>query len=159
MMREAQEILDFLPQKRLDEKAFNKIVEDRNWKFKEFKDYKKNKNNQYQWKELYEQIDYCDKYDLLSYMSQFAHGLSMSNLVINLNAQNCDSVIAEALGLLDRMYVYVMEFFSLLNRSYLRLLSSNDKMILLYPFIRNAANTSAAMMATHITTNPLNMGR
>ena len=76
------------------------------------KDYKKIKNNQYQWKELYEQIDYCDKYDLLSYMSQFAHGLSMSNLVINLNAQNCDSVIGEALGLLDRMYVYVMEFFS-----------------------------------------------
>ena len=112
MMREAQEILDFLPQKRLDEKAFNKIVEDRNWKFKEFKDYKKIKNNQYQWKELYEQIDFCDKYDLLSYMSQFAHGLSMSNLVINLNAQNCDSVIGEALGLLDRMNMYVMDFFS-----------------------------------------------
>ncbi len=112
MMREAQEILDFLPQKRLDEKAFNKIVEDRNWKFKEFKDYNKIRNNQYQWKELYEQIDYCDKYDLLSYMSQFSHGLSMSNLVINLNAQNCDSVIGEALGLLDRMYMYVMEFFS-----------------------------------------------
>lgn len=112
MMREAQEILDFLPQKRLNEKAFNKIVKDRNWKFKEFKDYKKINTNQYKWNELYEQIEYCEGYDLLSYMSQFAHGLSMSNLVINLNAQNCDSVIAEALGLLDRMYMYVMEFFS-----------------------------------------------
>lgn len=112
MMREAQEILDFLPQKRLNEKAFNKIVKDRNWKFKEFKDYKKINTNQYKWNELYEQIEYCEGYDLLSYMSQYAHGLSMSNLVINLNAQNCDSVIAEALGLLDRMYMYVMEFFS-----------------------------------------------
>lgn len=112
MMREAQEIIDFLPQKRLDEKAFNRIVEDRNWKFKEFKDYKKIKNNQYKLKELYEKIDYCEGYDLLSYLSQFAHGLSMSNLVINLNAQNCDSVIGEALGLLDRMNMYVMEFFS-----------------------------------------------
>lgn len=112
LMREAQEILDFLPLKRLNDKAFNTIVKDRNWKFKEFKDYNKISNNQYKWKELYEQIDYCDQYDLLSYMSQFAHGLSMSNLVINLNSQNCDSVIGEALGLLDRMYVYVMEFFS-----------------------------------------------
>lgn len=112
MMREAQEILDFLPLRRLDERAFDTIVKGRNWKFKEFKDYKKIKNNQYKLKELYEQIDYCEGYDLLSYLAQYAHGLSMSNLVINLNSQNCDSVIGEALGLLDRMNMYVMDFFS-----------------------------------------------
>jgi len=112
LMREAQEILDFLPLKRLDEKAFNTIVKDRNWKFKEFKDYKKINTNQYKWNELYDLMGYCEGYDLLSYISQYTHGLSMSNLVINLNTQNCDSVIGEALGLLDRMNTYVMDFFS-----------------------------------------------
>lgn len=113
-IREAQSMLDKSPLRKQDEAAFNRIVEDRNWKFKEFKDYNKNqiKKNQYQWRELYEKIDYVDDYDLLSYMSQFAHGLSMSNLVIELDERNCESVIGEALGLLDRMTQYVMEYFT-----------------------------------------------
>ncbi len=112
MMREVQEILDQSPLKKLDNAAFTRIVEDRNWKFKEFKDYKKKGNNQFQWRELYEQIDYCDGFDLLSYISQYAHGLSMSNLIIELNEQNCDGIIGEALGLLDRMNMYVLDFYS-----------------------------------------------
>jgi hypothetical protein len=112
MIREAQEMLDKSPLKEIDAKAFNRIVEDRNWKFKEFKDYTKVNTNQYKWKELYEKIDYCEGYDLLSYISQYAHGLSMSNLIIELDEQNCDGVIGEALGLLDRMNMYVMDFYS-----------------------------------------------
>lgn len=112
MMREVQEILDKSPLKILDNAAFSHIVEDRNWKFKEFKDYKKKGNNQFQWRELYEQIDYCDGFDLLSYISQYAHGLSMSNLIIELNEQNCDGIIGEALGLLDRMNMFVLDFYS-----------------------------------------------
>ncbi len=114
LMNEAQDMLDKSPLKKQDEAAFNRIVEDRNWKFKEFKVYNKNKikSNQYQWRELYDQIDFVNEYDLLSYMSQYAHGLSMSNLVITLDERNCDSVIGEALGLLDRMTQYVMEYFS-----------------------------------------------
>ena len=113
LMREAQELLDHSPLKQKDEEAFNRIVEDRNWKFKEFKDYnkKKIKENQYQWRELYERIGYVDEYDLLSYMSQYAHCLSMSNLVINLNEKNMDGPIGEALGLLDRMNQYVLDFY------------------------------------------------
>ena len=36
----------------------------------------------------------------------------MSNLIIELDEQNCDGVIGEALGLLDRMNMYVMDFYS-----------------------------------------------
>ena len=113
LMREAQELLEQSPLKLEDEKAFNRIVEDRNWKFKEFKDYnkKKIKENQYQWRELYERIDYVDEFDLISYLSQYAHSLSMSNLVINLNEKNMDEPIGEALGLLDRMNQYVLDFY------------------------------------------------
>ena len=109
MMREAQDLLDKNPLKQKDEDAFNCIVKNRNWKFKEFKSYKN--KNQYQWRDLYEQIDYSEDYDLISYLSQYAHGLSMSNLVIKLDERNCESVIGEALGLLDRMNIYAIEYF------------------------------------------------
>ena len=117
LMCEAQELLDHSPLRIKDEKAFERIVEDRNWKFKEFKEYKKKdlRENQYKWRELYERIDYVEEFDLISYLSQYAHCLSMSNLVINLNEKNIDEPIGEALGLLDRMNQYVLEYFSAEN--------------------------------------------
>lgn len=109
LMREAQELIDNSPLKSKDEAAFDCIVKERNWKFKEFKAY--NKGNRYQWRELYEKIDYCNDYDLLSYISQYAHGLSMSNLVLKMDESNYDTVIGEALGLLDRMNKYVFDLY------------------------------------------------
>lgn len=104
-------MLDISPLKLKDKAAFDKIVEDRNWKFKEFKVYKKIGNNQYQWRELYELIDCCKGFDLFSYISQYAHGLSMSNLVIELDEQNIDGVVGEALGLIMRLHKYTMAFY------------------------------------------------
>ena len=69
------------------------------------------KENQYQWRELYARIDYVDEYDLISYLSQYAHCLSMSNLVINLTEKNIDEPLGEALGLLDRMNQYILDYF------------------------------------------------
>lgn len=115
LMSEAQEMLSKSPLKQKDEVAFNRIIKDRNWKFKEFKDYKKIRMNQYQWRDLYDQIDYCDDYDILSYLSQFAHGLSMSNLIIEMDERNYDDVVGIALGLLDRMNTYVLEYFNTEN--------------------------------------------
>ena len=74
LMKEAQEILDHSPLRVRNKKAFDRIVEDRNWKFKEFKEYKKG-SNQYRWQELYELIDCCKYFDLLSYISQYVHSL------------------------------------------------------------------------------------
>lgn len=111
LMREAQDMLDVSPLRQKNKAAFEKIVEDRNWKFKEFKDYKKKGSNQYKWRELYELIDCCKGFDLLSYISQYAHGLSMSNLVIELDEQNIDGVVGEALGLIKRLHKYTMAFY------------------------------------------------
>jgi hypothetical protein len=111
MIREAQEILEASPLKQKDKAAFDRIVEDRNWKFKEFKDYKKKGNNQYKWREMYELIDCCEGFDLLSYISQYTHGLSMSNLVIELDERNIDGVVGEALGLIKRLHKYTMAFY------------------------------------------------
>ena len=112
LMREAQEILDQSTLQNRDKDAFDKIVEDRNWKFKEFKFYKKKGSNQYKWQELYDLIDECKYFDLLSYISQFAHGLSMSNLVIQIDESNMSGIVAEAVGLIDRLHDYTLNFFA-----------------------------------------------
>lgn len=112
MMSDAQEILDQSPLQAKNKAAFDRIVKDRNWKFKKFKDYKKITSNQYKWKELYDLIGCCKYIDLLSYISQYAHALSMSNLVMELNEDNLHGVVAEGVGLLDRLYIYALEFFA-----------------------------------------------
>ena len=111
MMREVLEMLDNSPLKNKDEAAFNRIVKDCNWKFKEFKDYRKIKNNQYQWRELYDIIGRSKHFDLLSFFSQYAHGLSMSNLNAKPNQRVFDGIIGEGVALLDLMNQSVLKFF------------------------------------------------
>lgn len=111
MMREVREMLDNSPLKNKDETAFNKIVEDCNWKFKEFKDYRKIKNNQYQWRELYEMIGRSNHFDVFSFFSQYAHGLSMSNLNTKPGQHVFDGIIGEGVALLDLMNLYALKFF------------------------------------------------
>ena len=111
MMREVQEMLDKSPLRIKDEDAFNKIVEDCNWKFKEFKNYRRINSNQYQWKELYKMIGRSKYIDLLSFFSQYSHGLSMSNLNVEPDQSSFDGIIGEAVSLLDLMNQYVLKFF------------------------------------------------
>lgn len=111
MMREVREMLDNSPLKSKDEAAFNKIVEDCNWKFKEFKDYRKIKSNQFQWRELYEMIGRSKHFDVFSFFSQYAHGLSMSNLNTKPGQHVFDGIIGEGVALLDLMNQYVLKLF------------------------------------------------
>ena len=111
LIREAQMMIADSPLKQKDREAFDRIVEDRNWKFKEFKNYKKIGSNQYKWQDLYKLLDYCEGFDLLSYISQYAHGLSMSNLVMPMNEGNVNGIVGEALGLIKRLHKYTLAFF------------------------------------------------
>ena len=111
LMYQAQQILDASPLKNKDKDAFDKIVKDRNWKFKEFKTYKKSGANQFKWTDLYERIGMCEGYDVLSFISQYAHGLSMSNLVMEMNERNFDGIIGEASHLIKRLNAYMMDYF------------------------------------------------
>ena len=110
---QAQRIVDRSPLQNLDKEAFDKIVTDKNWKFKEFKTYKKVGSNQYKWAELYERIGMCKGYDVLSFISQYAHGLSMSNLVMEMNERNLDAVIGETFALIKRLNTYMMHYYLL----------------------------------------------
>lgn len=108
---QTQRIIDRSPLQNLDREAFDKIVTDRNWKFKEFKTYKRVGSNQYKWTELYERIGMCDGYDVLSFISQYAHGLSMSNLVMGMNERNHDGIVTEAYALIKRLNAYMMNYY------------------------------------------------
>ena len=110
LIRKAQEMLDTSPLNQINKAAFDRIVEDRNWKFKDFKECKKEKN-QYKLSELYELIDCCKGFNLLSYISQYVHGLSMSNLVMELDEQNINGVVGEALGLIKKLHKYTLAFY------------------------------------------------
>lgn len=113
IINNALEMIYQLPLKTQNPAAFQRIVEDRNWKFKEFKDYDKKriKSNQYKWEEMYDRIEMSKYYNILSYMSQFSHGLSMSNLVMNLDENTFDGPVGEAFALLSRMEEYLLDLF------------------------------------------------
>ena len=113
LMNQAQQILDQSPLQTKNKEAFDKIVKDRNWKFKEFKTYKRVYNNRFEQRELYERIDMSEGYDVLSFISQYAHGLSMSNLVMDMNEHNRDGILCEALGLIKRLNAYLMHYYLL----------------------------------------------
>lgn len=118
LLYQAQQILDRSPLKTKDKEAFDKIVKDRNWKFKEFKTYKRVYDNRFEQRELYERIDMCEGYDVLSFISQYAHGLSMSNLVMEMNEHNRDGIIGEAFRLIKRLNTYLMNYY-LLDYNYI----------------------------------------
>jgi len=79
---------------------------------KEFKCYKKKSANQYKWKELYELLDIRSDCDVLSFISQYTHGLSMSNLVMTMNQENIDGIVCEALSLIRRLHKFTLAYFS-----------------------------------------------
>ena len=108
-IREAEEILKKSPFK--DEEAFKQIVEERNWKFEEFKTHSKKGKNQYSWERMYERIGCTENVNNFSFYSQYAHGLSISNLITKADQASIDRVLPEAVGLLDRMCYYMLSFF------------------------------------------------
>lgn len=107
LINEAKEILTNSPLKKKDEKAFEKIVKDRNWKFKNFEVSTKS----YSWTELYNMIDRAGKQNPFSFLSQYAHGLSMSNLVITNKNADRNGLLLEGIGLLETMIDYMLMFF------------------------------------------------
>lgn len=109
LINEAQEILNLSPLQSKDQLAFNRIVKDKNWKFKDFND--KKSGNNYSWKELYSLINEDHAFNLFSYISQYVHSLSMSNLNIQMDEHNMDGIVGEAVGLLARLHEYTLNIF------------------------------------------------
>ena len=107
LMDEANEILANSPLKEKDKAAFDKIVKAKNWKFRHFATLTKS----YSWAELYKMIDRVEGHDVFSFLSQYAHGLSMSNLVITNKVADRNSLLFEGIALMETMIDYMLLFF------------------------------------------------
>lgn len=55
------------------------LIKNRNWKYKEITSPKL----AYKWKDLYESLDIKRGMDMFPYLSQYVHGLSISNIILN----------------------------------------------------------------------------
>lgn len=113
LMKESQQVIDASPLKNRDKEAFEKIVKDRNWKFKTFKTYKNRRDNQYTWEEMYDMINEYEGKSHLSFLSQYVHSLSMSNLVMEMNIENRDGVLIETTTLIDKLNEYALKYFAM----------------------------------------------
>ena len=58
---------------------YDELIKRRNWKFKTIDKPKET----YSWKELYGKLDISDSEEMFSYYSQYIHGLSISNIVLD----------------------------------------------------------------------------
>lgn len=104
-------LINASPLKEVDNAAFDMIVNNRNWKFKDFSSARK---NQYSWKELHRMIEDKDTndFDFFNFYSQFTHGLSMSNAYYNVNSKSYSMAIDDAIFLMERFDEYIKEFFA-----------------------------------------------
>lgn len=99
------------PLKEVDNKAFDMIVNNRNWKFKDFCSLNR---NQYSWKEMHRMIEdkNTDYFDFFTFYSQFAHGLSMSNMYYNVKSKSYSVAIDDVIFLMQRFDEYIKVFFA-----------------------------------------------
>lgn len=63
--------------------CYDELIKHRNWKFKTID--KPKPKEAYSWKEMYRQLDMKETGEMFSYFSQYVHGLSISNIVLDGN--------------------------------------------------------------------------
>ena len=104
-------LINASPLKESDNRAFDMIVINRDWKFKNFCN---SKRNQYSWKEMHRIIEDKDTndFDFFTFYSQFAHGLSMSNVFYNVKPKSYSIAIDDAIFLMQRFDEYIKFFFA-----------------------------------------------
>ena len=85
--------------------VINKLIKSQNWKFKTFGS--ANKNNSYSWLEMYEKLKLqCDP-TFFSYLSEFVHGLSISNIAVDIDNTTFEPIYGMTLTLLGRLHDFI----------------------------------------------------
>lgn len=77
----------------------DKLIECGNWKFKNLNSFKM-KDNKYSWSEMYKKLTPFTKGDNFSFLSDYIHGLSTSNLIIEEDEIVFEPIYSMALSLL-----------------------------------------------------------
>lgn len=83
---------------------FDELIKYRNWKFKTI--YQPKPKQAYTWKEMYGKLDENDAGDMFSYLSQYVHGLSISNIILN-DPDNFEMPLAFAFSLVGWIFNFL----------------------------------------------------
>ena len=86
------------------QQSYDKLIKYHNWKYKTID--KPKPENAYSWKELYETLDINEAGDMFSYFSQYVHGLSISNIVLDDN-DNFEDPLAFAFSLVGWIFNFL----------------------------------------------------
>lgn len=83
---------------------YDELIKYRNWKFKTID--KPKPKQAYSWKEMYGKLDVNDAGDMFSYLSQYVHGLSISNIILN-DPDNFEMPLAFAFSLVGWLFNFL----------------------------------------------------
>lgn len=107
--------------------SIDKIIQKNNWKFKSINSF--NNNNSYKWNDLYDNLNFNCESSYFSFLSEFVHGLSTSNLNFDINSNVFKPVYGIATSLLGKMHSFLNSYFkSDIEKIKLKMLSAlNDE--------------------------------
>ena len=82
------------------------LIQRKNWKFKDLAA----PNKSYTWKEMYEMLEIKTGNEMFSYLSQYVHGLSVSNIVLN-DEDDFDAPLSFAFCLLYKVFDFLRKVY------------------------------------------------
>jgi len=82
------------------------LIRKRNWKFKQVDPFHEKDKNAYSWKEMYGMLEIRDISNIMSYFSQYVHGLSISNIGLG-DPDDFDAPLSFSFCLLGWLYNYL----------------------------------------------------
>lgn len=88
----------------------DKLIECGNWKFKNLHSFKM-KENKYSWSEMYKKMTPFTQYDNFSFLSDYIHGLSTSNFIIEEDETVFEPIYSMAITLLGLLSKFIQTKF------------------------------------------------
>ena len=89
--------------------VIDQLIKSQNWKFKTFGS--ANKYNSYSWLEMYEKLKLQCNPTFFSYLSQFVHGLSISNIAVDIDNTAFELIYGTTLALLGRLHDFIEDYY------------------------------------------------
>ncbi len=88
----------------------DKLIQNRNWKYKQIAPNSKKDKNAYSWKEMYGLLSIKEMDEMMPFFSQYVHGLSISNIVLG-DPDDFDAPLSFTVCLLGWLFNYLRKVY------------------------------------------------
>ena len=105
-----ESIIKALPVYASNRKDVDSLIQNRNWKYKQITPNSKKDKNAYTWKEMYGLLSIKEASDMMSFFSQYVHGLSISNIVLG-DPDDFDAPLSFTVCLLGWLFNYIRKVY------------------------------------------------